>query len=164
MDREPGFTSRVLARLEEQGLALPAPSPPAGRYEPFRLARGTGYLAAQLPSRDGRYVLQGRVGEELTLEEGHQAAALTALSAIARIHQALGGLDRLDGLLRVDGYVASAEGFVDQPQVLDGASELFLWALGERGRHARTAFAVGRLPKNNSVELVVTFAYDQDRI
>jgi len=60
----------------------------------------------------------------------------------------------------VDGYVASADTFVDQPEVVDGASELFLWALGERGRHARTAFAVGRLPKNNSVELAVTFAYD----
>jgi enamine deaminase RidA (YjgF/YER057c/UK114 family) len=160
MDRESGFTAEVLARLEQRGLVLPVPAPPAGKYEPFRLVRGTGYLAAQLPSRDGRWVLQGRVGAELTLEEGRQAAVLTALSAIARIHQALGGLERLESLLRVDGYVASADTFVDQPEVLDGASELFLWSLGERGRHARTAFAVGRLPKNNSVELVVTFAYD----
>jgi YjgF/chorismate_mutase-like, putative endoribonuclease len=73
---------------------------PAGKYEPFRLVRGTGYLATQLPSREGRWVLQGRVGAELTLEEGRQAAALTALSAIARIHQALGGLERLESLLR----------------------------------------------------------------
>ncbi len=163
MHRAPGFTAEVLARLAEHGLALPTPAPPAGMYEPFRLVRGTGYLAAQLPSREGRFVLQGRVGAELTREQGREAAALTALSAIARIHQALGGLDRLEGLLRVDGYVASAEGFVDQPEVLDGASELFLWALGERGPHARTAFAVGRLPKDNSVELVVTFAYDELR-
>ena len=77
-----------------------------------------------------------------------------------RIHQALGGLERLEGLIRVDGYVASADTFVDQPEVLDGASELFLWALGERGKHARTAFLMTRLPKNNSVELRVTFAYD----
>jgi enamine deaminase RidA (YjgF/YER057c/UK114 family) len=160
MDRDSRFTAEVLARLHERGLVLPVPAPPAGKYEPFRLVRGTGYLAAQLPSRDGRYVLQGRVGAELTLEEGRQAAALTALSAVARIHQALGGLERLESLLRVDGYVASADTFVDQPEVVDGASELFLWALGERGRHARTAFAVGRLPKNNSVELAVTFAYD----
>ena len=162
MNGDSGFTSGVLARLKDRGLALPVPAPPAGKYDPFRLARGTGYLAAQLPSREGRYVLQGRVGAELTLEEGRQAAVLTALSAIARIHQALGGLERLESLLRVDGYVACADTFVDQPEVLDGASELFLWALGERGRHARTAFGVPRLPKNNSVELVVTFACDPD--
>ena len=162
MDRDSGFTSGVLTRLKERGLVLPVPAPPAGKYDPFRLARGTGYLAAQLPSREGRWVLQGRVGAELTLEEGRQAAALTALSAIARIHQALSGLERLESLLRVDGYVASADTFVDQPEVLDAASELFLWALGERGRHARTAFAVAHLPKNNSIELVVTFAYDPE--
>ncbi|HET9156130.1 MAG TPA: RidA family protein, partial [Myxococcaceae bacterium] len=160
MDRESSFTSEVLARLEARGLVLPMPAPPAGKYEPFRLVRGTGYLAAQLPSLEGRYVLQGRVGAELTLEEGRQAAALAALSAITRIHQALGGLERLETLTRVDGYVASADTFLDQPEVLDGASELFLWALGDRGRHARTAFAMARLPKNNSVELRVTFAYD----
>jgi enamine deaminase RidA (YjgF/YER057c/UK114 family) len=155
------FTEQVLQRLRERNLALPTPSPPAGAYEPFRLDRGTGYLAAQLPSRDGKYVLLGRVGEELTSEQGREAAQLAALNAMARIHQALDGFDRLRGLLRVDGFVASAEGFFDQPQVLDGASELFLFALGERGKHARTAFAPPRLPKNNSVELIVTFAFEE---
>ncbi len=157
------FTTQVLTRLVERGLALPTPSPPAGRYEPFRLQHGTGYLAAQFPSRDGKSVLQGRVGQELSVEQGREAAALAALSAMARIHQALGGFEQLQGLLRVDGFVASAEGFLDQPEVLDGASDLLLWALGDRGKHARTAFAVPRLPKNNSLELIVTFAYQEPR-
>jgi enamine deaminase RidA (YjgF/YER057c/UK114 family) len=150
----------VLRNIAELGMTLPEPSPPAGMYEPFRLDRGTGYLAAQLPSRDGKYVHLGRVGAELTLAEGREAAALAALSALARIRQALGGWRRLRGLLRVDGFVASADGFLDQPEVLDGASTVFLRALGDRGKHARTAFGPARLPKNNSIELVVTFAYD----
>ena len=97
-------------------------------YDPYRLDRGVGYLAAQLPSLDGKYVLLGRVGAELNPEQGREAAQLAALSALARIHQALEGFDRLRGLLRVDGFVASADGFFDQPAVLDGASALFLYA------------------------------------
>jgi enamine deaminase RidA (YjgF/YER057c/UK114 family) len=164
MDRSAATTEAVLARLRERGLVLPEPSPPAGRYEPFRLHRGTGYLSAQLPARDGKYVLLGRVGAELSLEEGREAAQLAALSALARIRQALGGFERLTGLLRVDGFVASTDDFHDQPEVLDGASETLLLALADRGQHARTAFAVPRLPKNNSIELAITFAYeDQGR-
>jgi enamine deaminase RidA (YjgF/YER057c/UK114 family) len=151
----------IVNRLQARGLTLPVPSAPAGMYEPYRLDRGTGYLAAQMPSKDGRYVHLGRVGAELTVDDGRQAASLAGLSALARIRQALDGFSRLRGLLRVDGFVASADGFLDQPQVLDGASAVFLLALGDRGKHARTAFAPARLPKNNSIELVVTFAYDE---
>ena len=155
------ITTEVIARLGAKGLALATPNPPAGMYEPYRLERGLGFLAAQLPSREGRYVLQGRVGAELTPSQGREAAQLTALSALARIGQALNGFARLRGLLRVDGFIASTDDFHDQPEVLDGASEVFLLALGDKGKHARTAFAVARLPKNNSIELVVTFAYEE---
>ena len=154
------FTAKVLDRLARRGWTLPVPPPPAGLYEPFRLDRGVGYLASQLPARDGKYVMLGRVGGELSPDEGKQAAALAALAALARIRQALGGFSRLRGLLRVDGYVASTDDFWEQPAVLDGASEIFAVALEERGRHARTAFAMPRLPLNNSIKLVVTFAYD----
>ena len=154
------FTTEVLERIAARGWALPLPAPPAGLYEPFRLDRGVGYLAAQHPARDGKYVMAGRVGRELDLGEGQQAAALAALVVLSRIGQALDGFGRLRGLLRVDGYVASADDFLQQPTVLDGASEVFVAALAERGRHARTAFAMPRLPLNNSIKLVVTFAYD----
>ena len=154
------FTTQVLERIVARGWALPVAPAPAGMYDPFRLDRGVGYLASQHPARDGKYVLPGRVGHELSPAEGKEAAALAALVVLARIRQALDGFGRLRGLLRVDGYVASAEDFLQQPSVLDGASEVFAVALGERGRHARTAFAMPRLPLNNSVKLVVTFAYD----
>ena len=77
---------------------------------------------------------------------------------LAQIHAALHGFDPLISLLRVDGYVSSSPGWTDQPRVLDSASQLFLDALGEKGRHARTAFAVPQLPFNASIELVVTAA------
>jgi enamine deaminase RidA (YjgF/YER057c/UK114 family) len=160
MTNNDDFTTQVLERIATRGWTLSVPPAPAGMYEPFRLDRGVGYLASQHPARDGKYVLRGRVGHELSIVEGKEAASLAALVVLARIREALDGFARLRGLLRVDGYVASADDFLQQPTVLDGASEVFMGALAERGKHARTAFALPRLPLDNSVKLVVTFAYD----
>lgn len=104
-------------------------------------------------------MFSGQVGKDLTLEQGRKAAERAALSALARIYQALGGFDRLAGLLHVSGHVCSAPGFFDQPEVLDGASRVFNHALGVRGRHSRTAYAPLQLPKRIAVELEITFAY-----
>lgn len=153
------FTDEVIARLAQRGLVLPADLPkPAGHYQAYRLREGLGFLAAQVPGY-GAGSLPGRVGRELTPEEGRTAAARAALNALGRLHEALGGFERLDGLLHLAGHVASADDFWDQPEVLDGASELFAFALAERGRHTRTAFAVPRLPKNISIELELNFGY-----
>ena len=151
----------VSQRLLSHGYVLPAPAPPIGLYEPYRLDRGTGYLAGQMPWQNGEYAWCGRVGSELTPEQGRRAAVITALNVLAGVQRALGGFERLRGLLRVDGYVASSSDFVEQPYVLDAASEILLLALGERGKHARTAHAPERMPKNTSVKLVATFAYDE---
>lgn len=140
------------------GLVLPDPPAPVGAYERGIVHAGIGFLSGQFPLRDGALVHAGRVGAELTEEQGRAAAEVAALNAIAGIQAVLGGsLADLVTLLRVDGYVASAAGFLRQPQVLDGASDAFRRLLGERGRHARTAFAVPKLPLDAPVELVVTF-------
>jgi len=155
------FTDSVMARLSARGLILPNDLPkPAGAYDPYRLWQGTGYLAAQVPGY-GPDNFPGRLGAELTIAEGRAAAARAALNAIGRLHQALSGLDRLEGLLHVAGHVASMDDFWEQPEVLDGASELLADVLGDRGRHSRTAFPVPRLPKNVSIELEITFAYHE---
>jgi enamine deaminase RidA (YjgF/YER057c/UK114 family) len=138
-----------------------------GAYERGIVYRGVGFLSGQFPLRDGKLVLSGRVGAELSLEEGRQAAEIAALNVIAQIKAVLGGdLAHLETLLRVDGHVASAPDFVGQPTVLDGASEAFRRLLGERGRHTRTAFAAPRLPLDAPIELAVTFgvaaAFDQN--
>lgn len=152
------YTQEVLGRLAELGPELPTnPPPPAGDYAPFRLLNGIGFLAAQTSGYDGKY--QGQVGRDLTLQQGREAAARAAVNALARIHQALGGFDRLIGLAHVAGHVCSAPDFFDQPEVLDGASRIFNHVLGDRGQHSRTAYAPNQLPKHIAIELEITFMY-----
>lgn len=115
-------------------------------------------LSGQFPIRDGRLLYAGVVGSELTIEDGQAAARSAALNVLAQLKELLGSFARLGGLLRVDGAVASARGFTEQAAVLDGASDLFVQVLGERGAHARSALGVNCLPLNAPVELVVTFA------
>jgi hypothetical protein len=159
MSKRDASSNKVEDRLAELGLTLPAElPPPAGAYEPFRLINGWGSLAAQVPGY-GPGAPRGRVGAELTFEQGRLAARMCALNALGRLRQALGGFDRLVGLLHVAGHVASSDDFLDQPGILDGASELINAALGERGRHSRTAYGAGRLPKDIPIELEITFVY-----
>ena len=140
------------------GIRLPDPPPPAGHYQPVTIRNGLGFVSGQVPVRDGRLLFTGRVGIELTPEQGKAAAEIAALNVLAQIDRALPSWDRFGGLLRVEGFVASASGFTNQPEVLDGASHLFLETLGELGQHSRAALSVEQLPLNASIELVVTFA------
>lgn len=154
------FTIEVTRKLTELGLTLPEnPPPPAGEYAAYRLLNGVGYLAAQTSGYDGTF--QGQVGKDITLKQGQKAAERAALDALARIHQALGGFERLIGLAHVAGHVCSAPGFFEQPEVLNGASRVFNHALGERGQHTRTAYAPMYLPRNITIELEITFAYQR---
>lgn len=101
----------------------------------------------------------GSIGDVFSAEQGRRLAQLAAANALARIDQALNGFDRLEGLLHVAGHVASDPSFQDQPWVLDGASEVFVRALGDLGRHTRTAYAPRHLPRGICLELEITFAY-----
>ncbi len=143
------------ARLAELGLTLPPAPQPLGQYTAVSQAGDLLFISGQLPLRDGRVVWQGRVGAELTVDQGRQAAELAALNVLAQIRQHTGSFDRLDHLVRVEGYVASAPGFLDQPAVLDGASGLFARVLGDKAGHARTANSVAQQPGNAAVILVV---------
>ena len=136
---------------------LPRPPAPAGGYAPIVIRRGIGFVSGQFPIRDGALAFQGRVGIERTADEAREACRLAALNVLAHVDAATEGFDTLDGLLRLEGYVASADDFHKQPAILDAASEVFMAYLGERGRHARTAFAIPRLPLNATIELCVTF-------
>lgn len=147
----------TIKRQISTDMTLPTPPAPAGQYEPAVVRNGIGFVSGQVPVKEGKLIYTGRVGDELTTSQGKRAAALTALNVLAQIERAMGSWDRFGGLLRVDGYVASAEGFFDQPAVLDGASELFLQHLADLGRHARSAVIVPRLPWDAPLELVVTF-------
>ena len=148
----------TLDKSAAQGIRLPDPPSPAGDYQPVMIRKGLGFVSGQVPVRDGRLLFTGRVGIELTPEQGRAAAEIAALNVLAQIDKALPSWDQFGGLLRVEGFVASASGFTNQPEILDGASRLFAEALGELGQHSRAAFSVEQLPLNASVELVVTFA------
>jgi len=145
----------VESRLAELGLSLPPAPQPLGQYTAVSQAGGLLFISGQLPLRDGRVVWQGRVGAELTLEEGRRAAELAALNVLAQIREHAGSFDALDHIVRVEGYVASAPGFLDQPKVIDGASGLFARVLGDKAGHARTANSVSQQPGNAAVILVV---------
>jgi len=148
----------VADRLIDLGLRLPAAPRPAGRYQPWVLANGLLFISGQIPLIDGALAFQGRVGGELTEDQGREATRIAALNVLAQIDAALGGFDRLITLTRLEGTVSSAPGWYQQPRVLDAASELFYETLGRRGDHARAAFGAASLPLDAPVELVVTAA------
>ncbi len=139
-------------RLAELGLVLPAPPVPIASYVPFTYAGDLIVTSGVVPISDGR-VIQGRLGADLTVDAGVQAARVTALSLLALLMVAAGKLERITGLVLLTGYVRSAPDFSRQPDVVDGASKLLLQVLGEQGHHARMAIGVSELPREACLEL-----------
>ncbi|ADB50629.1 RidA family protein [Conexibacter woesei] len=143
-------------RMRALGLELPAPFAPVGAYVAARRAGDQLHVSGQGPLLPGGGFVRGKVGAELTLEQAQEAARLAALSALATMRDALGTLDRVVAIARVVGYVNCAPGFNATPAVLDGCSKLLLDALGEAGRHARSAIGVAELPFDIAVEVDLT--------
>lgn len=146
-------------RLDELGIVLPEPAVPSFNYTPVTLHRGVAYVAGQLPKVGGDVLVRGKAGAEVDLETARGEARICILQGLACLRAALGSLDRIDQVLKINGYVASAPGFNDQPKVLDAASDLLGQVFGERGRHARAAVGVAELPRNCVVEIEMTVAY-----
>jgi enamine deaminase RidA (YjgF/YER057c/UK114 family) len=141
-------------RLRELGLTLPAVATPAGAYVPARRSGSLVFTAGQLPLVDGTLAATGKVGAEVSPEQGHDLARVCALNALAAVH-GLVGLDAVAGVVKVVGFVASAPGFTGQPGVINGASELLGAVFGEAGRHARSAVGVAELPLGAPVEVEI---------
>jgi enamine deaminase RidA (YjgF/YER057c/UK114 family) len=148
-------------RLADLGLGLPTPAAPAANYVPWRRAGGQILVAGQLPMEGGQVAVTGRLGDDVTLEDGLRAARLCALNILAQVKAACDGVlpDGL-GCLRLGGFVACTPAFTDHPKVINGASDLIVTVLGERGRHARFAVGVASLPLGAAVEIDATFVVD----
>jgi enamine deaminase RidA (YjgF/YER057c/UK114 family) len=146
-------------KLRALGLALPAAPAPAGSYVPYRIHGDALILSGVLCVRDGAVTHAGQVGRDQTVESGREAARVCALNALAATKSALGRLDRVREFLLVSGYVNGVAGFAESPQVVNGASDLFVELYGEAGKHARAAVAVAGLPRNASVEIQVTLRF-----
>lgn len=149
---------RIAERLDELGLVLPQPfAPPPGVEFPFDLVKvsgGLGYISGHLPVDGSTVLVSGRVGAELELEQGYEAARLTALSIFASLQRELGDLDRVSGWVKALGLVQCAPGFEKPPAVINGFTDLVLEVWGPRaGRHARSAIGAAQLPFDVPVEV-----------
>jgi enamine deaminase RidA (YjgF/YER057c/UK114 family) len=143
-------------RLRNLGYELPAVPRPAGSYVPAALTRGTLlFTAGQLPFKDGRLPYTGKVEADVSVEEAKEAARLCALNALAAVKAATETLENVRRIVKVTGYVASAVGFNNQPEVMNGASDLIGELFGDKGLHARTAVGVAELPLDAPVEVEV---------
>ena len=144
------------ARLHELGLSIPKLPPPVASYVPAVRVGNLVWVSGATPTVDGVLTITGKLGEEVSLEEGQQAARLSALNCLANAMAVIGSLEDIARIVKLNGYVASAEGFVDQPKVINGASDLFEEIFGESGKHARAALGVAELPGGAPVEVEMT--------
>lgn len=152
----------VVERLRELGLELPEVVPPVAAYLPAKVHADLVYTAGQLPFVAGALLATGKVGEGdglVAASDAYDYARRCALNAIAAAASAVGGAERLTGVLKVNGFVASVPEFTGQPGVVNGASELLAEVFGEAGRHARSAVGVPVLPLDSPVEVEVVFSF-----
>ena len=143
----------IEARLAELKITLPPAPKPVATYVPAVRAGDLLFLSGTGPFKDGVIAFAGKLGKDLTVEQGYEAARLTLLNSLAMVRQELGTLDRVTRVVRLTGHVASAEGFTQQPAVINGASDLLVQIFGDAGRHARLALGAAELPLNMAIEL-----------
>ncbi len=142
-------------RLKELKITLPAAPKPAGSYHPVVVAGKQAFLSGQISRAADGTLVTGKVGKDLDIEKGKQAARVAALNAVSAIQNFI-GLDKVEKFLRVTGYVQAAPDFYEISQVVNGASDLFLEVFGEKGVHARSAVGMASLPLNAAVEVEIT--------
>ncbi len=148
------MTDAPTARLAELGITLPAPAAPVAAYVPAVEINGMLYISGQLPFREDGTLITGRLGDDVDVEHGRQAAERCGVMLIAQIKAALGGdLSRVVRIVKLGAFVASKRRFTDQPKVANGASELMVAVFGDAGRHARSAVGVPVLPLGAAVEV-----------
>lgn len=150
--------SQVENRLQEMGLSVPEVAAPVAAYVPALRNGDLVYTSGQLPLVAGQLRASGKLGAEITTEMGYELAQTCVLNAIAAVRAQIGDLDKVVRVVKVLGFVASTSDFYDQPQVINGASELLGKAFGDAGEHARSAVGVAVLPRNAPVEVELIVA------
>jgi enamine deaminase RidA (YjgF/YER057c/UK114 family) len=142
------------ARLKELNLTLPQPAKPVANYVGAVRVGNLLFVSGHGPIRDGRATLRGKLGKDLSVEQGYQAAREVGLNLLATVRNTLGSLDKVKRVVKVLGMVSSAEGFGDQPKVINGFSDLMVEVFGEAiGKHARSAVGMAELPMGIPVEI-----------
>ena len=154
------MAGEIEARLKALDLALPEAKAALGSYVPFLHLDRLLFISGQLPMKDGKVAFTGKLGADVDLAKGQEAARLCALNILSQAKAALRDLDRIVQLLRVNGFVNAAPDFADHPKVLNGASDFLVEILGNKGRHTRIAVGCSSLPLGASVEIDAIFAVD----
>jgi len=149
---------KIEQRLHELGLELPEAVAPTFQYVAVVVHASHAWVSGQIPRAGNRVLMTGKVGLEISLEQAQAAARACVLQGLSQLKDALGDLDRVVRVIKVTGFVASAPGFTQQPQVIDAASELLVRVFGEAGRHARSAVGVAELPRGVPVEIELVAA------
>ena len=150
--------SKIEENLSKLGVTLPDAPAPAANYVPYVVDGNTVYVSGQISANDAG-LITGKLGDGMSVEDGAAAAKSCAISLLAQLKKACGGdIDRLDRVVKLVGFVNSTGDFTDQPKVINGASDFLVEALGEQGRHARSAVSAASLPLGVAVEIEAIFA------
>ena len=144
---------KIEKRLEELGVKLPEPAKPVAAYLPFRRTGNLIYISGQDCRVNGELKYKGKVGKDVTEEEAYEAARITAINLLAILKSAVGDLDKVKQIVNLHGFVNSADGYVRQPFVINGASEFLVEVFGDKGKHSRCALSCNELPFNTPVEI-----------
>ncbi len=142
----------IAQKLSDLNITLPNAAAPAANYVPFVKSGNLLFISGQLPFENGQLIHKGRLGENVSVEDGYKAARQCGINIIAQI-KAAGGLEKVARIVRLGGFVNSSADFTDQPKVVNGASDLFVEVFGDAGRHARAAVGVPSLPLGVAVEV-----------
>jgi len=148
-------------KIKSLNLKLPEPPKPAGAYIPVVRAGSFIFTSGMLPIEAQKIKIKGKLGKEVNISQGYEAARICILNGLSAIKQEIGSLDKIKQVIRLNGYIQSEKGFTEQANVLNGASELLVSIFGEAGKHSRTAIGVSELPLNASVELDMTLGVEE---
>ena len=140
-------------RLKELNINLPKAPDPVGAYVSSKIVKNLIYISGQLPLDSKGNLIKGKIGKEISLEQGKQAAEICALNLLAQLQKISGSLDKVKGCIKITGYVNSIDSFTDQPKIINGASDLISKIFGDIGKHTRAAVSVNSLPLGAAVEI-----------
>ena len=147
----------IYQKLKDLNITLPQSPKAMGLYAPVKIAGNMAYVSGQGPLLDGKVICTGKVGKDVTIEQAQAAARQIAINTLALLHEYTGDLNKIKSVVKLLGFVASAEGFNRQPEVINYASQVFIDVFGENGRHARSAVGTNELPMDISVEIESIF-------
>jgi len=146
-------------RLKQLSIEIPTPPNPAGSYIPVVTTGNLAFVSGQIPMKDGKVIVEGKVPEKQSLDSAREAAKICIINGLAQLKANLGSLDKITKFVRISGFVNSSQDFTEQPKVINAASDLLVEIFGDMAKHSRIAVGVASLPLNSTVEIDMIVEY-----